>query len=91
MKFLRIYLNKQGYVEIAFLLNCNKIKALDAKEDEIIKAIKESSLLEIDSSEKRLRRKDNKPIPALKLLNKKRNNENGNETSDENPDLSLDP
>ena len=80
-------------MDIAFLLNCNKIKALDAKEDEIVKAIKDSTLLEIDPTEKRLRRKDNKPIPALKLLSKKRKNEDGNgdQTADENPDLSLDP
>lgn len=74
-------------------MNCNKIKALDTKEDEIVKAIKESTLLEIDETEKRLRRKDNKPIPALKLLSKKRKNDDGkgDDTADENPDLSLDP
>lgn len=74
-------------------MNCNKIKALDAKEDEIVKAIKDSTLLEIDASEKKLRRKDNKPIPALKLLSKKRKNDDGrgDENNDENPDLCLDP
>lgn len=74
-------------------MNCNKIKALEATEEEIVKAIKESTLLEIDATEKRLRRKDNKPIPALKLLSKKRKNDEGkgDETADENPDLSLDP
>jgi len=71
-------------------LNCNKIKALDTNEEEIVKAIKQSVLLEIDPTEKKLRIKDNKPIPALKLLSKKRKN-GDDEAGDENPDLTLDP
>jgi len=56
--------------------------------------------VELDSTQKKLRRKDNKPVPNLKLLNKKRKNQDENNTSnnpneeekvDENPDLSFDP
>jgi len=63
---------------------------LGVTEEEIVKAIKESSLLEIDASEKRFRRKDNKPVPTLKLLNKKRKNDDCKEDNDENPDSQLD-
>ncbi len=46
--------------------------------------------MESDSTEKRLRRKDNRPVPSLKLLNKKRNNKE-NDDNDVNPDFALDP
>lgn len=72
-------------------MNCNKVKALDVTSEDIVKAIKDSSLLELDSSEKKFRRKDNKPVPTLKLLKQKRKNNDDENDLDENPDAQLDP
>jgi hypothetical protein len=54
-------------------LNCNKIKQLNVSKEDIIEAIKQSSSLELDTAKEKVRRKDNKPLPELSLLKKKRN------------------
>jgi hypothetical protein len=76
-----------GYVEIQLLQLCNKIKALSVTEDEIKEAIKSSDLLEMDPIGLKFRRKNNSPIPTLKLLNKKRKAE---ENKDDIPE-GVDP
>jgi hypothetical protein len=94
--FLEIFnLFSKGYVDLQFILNCNKVKSLNVTENNIVSAVKNSSEVELDSTEKKLRRKGNKPVPTLKLLNKKRksNDKKGKEDDyeDENPDANLDP
>jgi hypothetical protein len=86
----------QGYLDIDLLLNCNKIKALNVTKGDICEVVKHSNLVELDQSgEKYVRRKDNKPLPELKLLSKKRRADadidlcdNDNEKEEE---LQLDP
>jgi hypothetical protein len=53
-------------------LNCNKIKNLGVTKEDIVAALKNSTMLELNADETKLRRIGNKPIPELKLLAKKR-------------------
>jgi len=64
-----------GYLEIDFLLKCNKCKKAGWSKDELKEGIKASDKLELDDTGNKLRRKNNKPLPELKLLSKKRKNE----------------
>ena len=61
-----------GYLELNFLLKCNKCKKAGWTIDELKEALKLSDKLELDSTETKVRRKDNKPLPELILLTKKR-------------------
>ena len=60
-----------GFVDISHFLNCNKIKRLGIKTEEIVNAVKASSLLELSADDSKIRRKGNKPVPELSLLKKK--------------------
>jgi hypothetical protein len=46
-------------------LNCNKIKALKAKEADVVEAIKLSTDVEVDVAKRQVRRKDNTSLPEL--------------------------
>jgi hypothetical protein len=46
-------------------LNCNKIKALKAKEADVIEAIKLSTDVEVEVGKRQVRRTDNKALPTL--------------------------
>ena len=61
-----------GYLDLDFLLKCNKIKKAGWTKDELVKGIKLSDVIELNSKEDKVRRKDNKPLPELVLLSKKR-------------------
>ena len=61
-----------GYLDLDFLLKCNKIKVAGWTKDELVEGIKLSDQVELDSKNNRVRRKDNKPLPELVLLSKKR-------------------
>ena len=75
-----------GYLEIDFILKCNKCKKAGWTKEEIKEAIKASAKLELDESGNKIRRKDNKPLPELALLSQKRKNEEENkkEENEEN-------
>ena len=64
-----------GYLDLDFLLKCNKIKNAGWTINEIKEGIKLSEIIELDKEEKKVRRKDNKPLPELILLSKKRKKE----------------
>ena len=68
-----------GYLDLDLLLKCNKIKNAGWTIDEIKEGIKLSEEIELDKEEKKVRRKDNKALPELVLLNKKRKKEKKNE------------
>ena len=68
-----------GYLDLDLFLKCNKIKKAGWTIDELKEGIKLSAQLELDKEEKKVRRKDNKALPELILLNKKRNKENKKE------------
>ena len=67
-----------GYLDLDLLLKCNKIKNAGWTIDEIKEGIKLSESIELDVEGKKVRRKDNKPLPELVLLNKKRKKEKKN-------------
>jgi len=64
-----------GYLDIELLLKCNKCKKSGWTIDDLKEGIKLSDILELDKTEKKVRRKDNKPLPELVLLSKKRKKE----------------
>ena len=64
--------NPNGYLELNFLLKCNKCKKAGWTLDELKEALKLSDMLELDETETKVRRKGNKPLPELILLAKKR-------------------
>ena len=63
-----------GYLDIDLLLKCNKIKKAGWSKEEIIEGIKISDIIELDKTNNKVRRKDNKPLPELSLLSKKGQN-----------------
>jgi hypothetical protein len=77
-------------MDIDLLLNCNKIKALGTTKQAIADAIKTSQLVELNSDSTKVRRKDNKPLPELKLLSKKRKADS-DVNLDKDEDNKLDP
>ena len=68
-----------GYLELDYLLNCNKCKKAGWTIDDLKEGIKLSDKLELDKTEKKVRRKDNKALPELVLLSKKRKKEDEEE------------
>ena len=67
----KIQEDKDGYIDLDLIMNCNKIKSQGISKEAIREAVKESSLVEIDSTGDRIRRKDNKALPESKFKEKK--------------------
>ena len=85
----KISSDPEGYIDLDLFLKCNKvIKAGWTKED-LIEGIKTSELVELSSDNKKVRRKDNKPLPELALLSKKRKKEETENQEEEKP--TIDP
>ena len=77
--------DKDGYLDLQYILQCNLIKKNKWTKDQIIESIKESENIEINTDKTKLRRKGNKLLPPLdekKLLNRKRNREKENKNKD---------
>lgn len=67
--------DKNGYLDLEYIMQCNKIKKAGWTKEQIIDSIKDSDQIEVNTDKTKIRRKDNKPLPPLdeaKLLNKKR-------------------
>ena len=64
--------NPNGYLDLDFLLKCNKIKKAGWSKDELVEGIKLSDVIELDDTNNKVRRKDNKPLPELTLIAQKR-------------------
>ena len=75
--------DSNGYIELDFLLKCNKIKKAGWTKEELKDGIKLSDKIELDKTENKVRRKDNKPLPELVLLSKKRKNDDDEEDEKE--------
>lgn len=58
---------KDGWMDLALILNCNKIKSLKLKnaQTEISEAVADSTEVELSPDHKLIRRKGNKPVPEL--------------------------
>ena len=66
---------KEGYLDLEYIMQCNKVKKAGWNKNMIIDSIKDSELIELNEQKTKIRRKGNKPLPELnekKLLNKKR-------------------
>ena len=66
---------KEGYLDLEYIMQCNKVKKAGWDKKMIIDSIKDSELIELNEQKTKIRRKGNKPLPELnekKLLNKKR-------------------
>ena len=72
-----------GYLDLELLLKCNKCKNAGWTLDDIKEGIKLSENIELDKEGKKVRRKDNKPLPELTLLSKKRKKEEKKEEEKE--------
>ena len=69
---------KEGYLDLEYIMQCNKVKKAGWDKNVIIESIKDSELVELNPEKTKIRRKGNKPLPELnetKLLNKKRHRE----------------
>jgi hypothetical protein len=65
--------NKDGYIDIGFILKCNKIKKLGVNSSkQIADAIADSKDVELDKEGKKIRRTANKALPAKIATSKKR-------------------
>ncbi len=47
----KISADKEGWVDISFIMNCNKVKQLSTVQEEIVEAINESEEVEFDTGE----------------------------------------
>lgn len=54
-----------GYLDLLFILNCNKIKSMTVSKETIVDAIKDSTEVESDETGNRIRRKGNKAVPEV--------------------------
>ena len=79
-----------GFVNLDFILKCNKIKSEGWTKSEIQKSLKNSDLLELDKTGEKIRRKNNKPLPELKFLQKKRKISEEKEKNTTNENLKKD-
>ena len=78
--------DKEGYLNLECIMQCNKVKKAGWDKEKIIEAIIDSELIELNPEKNKIRRKDNKPLPPLdekKLLNKKRYREKKGEKGDQ--------
>lgn len=76
-EFFHIIISEQkdGYLDLEYILQCNKVKKAGWDKNMIIESIKDSDQVELNSDKTKIRRMGNKPLPELnekKLLNKKR-------------------
>lgn len=64
---------KDGWMELSFILACNKIKQFKLKNpsDEVAEAIKDSTEVEISEDHKQIRRKGAKALPELSASKKR--------------------
>ena len=59
----KILEDPNGYLDLEFFLKCNKCKNAGWTLDDLKQGIKLSEEIELDKDEKKVRRKDNKPLP----------------------------
>ncbi len=70
--------DKDGYLDLEHILQCNKVKKENWTKEQILDSLKNNENIEIDLTKTKIRRKNNKPLPPLdenKLLARKRNRE----------------
>ena len=89
----RISSDPEGYLELKYILKCNKIKNKGWTREDLKKGIELSTLIELDKSGEKVRRKNNIKLPELLLLQKKRKEkklEKKEDKTDEKGDIKKD-
>ena len=81
--------DSNGYLDLELFLKCNKIKNAGWTLDEIKEGIKLSNNIELNKDETKVRRKDNKPLPELVLLAKKRKKDKKEEKEEKEPKVLI--
>lgn len=84
--------DKDGYLDLEYILQCNKIKKNKWTKEQILESIKESNKIETNKDKTKIRRKDNTPLPPLdenKILNRKRNREKEKKNKNEEKTLII--
>ena len=90
----KITSDSEGYIDLDYFLKCNKVKNAGWTKEELKEGINESKELELDNTTEKVRRINNKELPELILLNKKRKKEekeDENEEKEEEENESIDP
>ena len=64
--------NPEGYLDLKYILKCNKIKNKGWTKEDLKKGIILSNSIELDKTGEKVRRKDNLELPELLFLEKKR-------------------
>jgi La domain len=64
---------KDGWMELSFILACNKIKQFKLKKanDEVAEAVKDSAEVEVSADKTKIRRKGSKALPELSASKKR--------------------
>ena len=75
----RISSDPEGYLELKYILKCNKIKNKGWTKEDLKKGIEISKSIELDKTGEKVRRKNNLKLPELLLLQKKRKKEDKKE------------
>ena len=57
-----------GYLDLEYILQCNKIKKAGWTKEQIVDSIKDSEKIELNGDKTKVRRKDNKPLLFQKPL-----------------------
>ena len=68
--------NQDGYLDLKYILKCNKIKNKGWTKEDLKKGIILSNSIELDKTGEKVRRKDNLELPELLFLEKKRKKPN---------------
>ena len=61
----QISTDKEGWVDIAHFLNCNKVKTMQISSESIAEACVDSTDVDVNPEKTKIRRKDNKVLPEL--------------------------
>ena len=61
----QIETDKEGWVAITHFLNCNKVKAMQLSSAQIAEACKDSEEVQVNEDKSKIRRAENKELPAL--------------------------
>lgn len=69
--YSKIQEDKEGYLDLDLIMNCNKIKTQGTSKDAIKAAVKDSQAVELDATGERIRRKGNKALPEPKFKQRK--------------------
>ena len=75
--------DKEGYLDLDYILQCNKVKKNNWTKEQMINSLKKSEKIELNENLTKIRRKNNQPLPPLdenKLLLRKRNRTKNNNT-----------